>query len=468
MKGKRGFRTLVVGSVAALVVLALPGSSWAGGPGHWTKLATVDQSFSTLSLLRTHDDNLHVAWLAKRASNLTQSFRISTISDFGKLLSTSTPLSGWNSLQPDVQLVHDGSGLRLIFEGGTGSSGCYDSGAVFTMTSSDGNHWALGTGSVSHGTVGNGNLAATTKLDGVTPVAVFAAGHAYHVGVDSSCPAAGSDGVVAMTPGSAPENPQVVTDQASGATWDGWYQSFEKQGYWVDQILPTHGAPIEAPHGGATPTQNNQPNEPVALAARPGGGVYMAYCVATNSEPCAHIDLWKVHTSKVEVVPGSRNVGGARVTLSAGPQGRMWVVWYDTTKQRIHAVRSNIGVTSFGPVRTIKPPAHTSGFEVVRAEGSSARLDIVILDQLGTTGLPLDIFHTQVLPGLSVSAKPTKFSHKKPGKVTFTVKDAGQAVAGAGVACLKKKASTNSAGKVTLKFRKRSPKGKHVCTASKK
>ena len=215
------------------------------------------------------------------------------------------------------------------------------------------------------------------------------------------------------------------------------------------------------------PYENNQPLESVALAARAGGGVYMAYCVTSSSQPCAHIDLWKVGASTAKVVPGSANTTSARVALAAAPQGRMAVAWFNSKNGVIHAVRTNTSVTAFGAVRTIKPPAHTSGFNDIQAQDSTGRLDILINDELSTAGNPIDLFHTQILPGLSLKASPSSFSHKKAASVTFTVSDAGQPVAAAKVSCLSKSATTSSAGKATLKFKKGTATGKHVCTASK-
>ncbi len=459
-------RLVAVGVAAALSILAAPGLAWAGGPGVWTKLATVDNGADTAGMLRTADGSLHLVWLAKRASNSTQSFGTSTISVSGKLLATGQALSNWGTLEYDPQLLSDGSGMRLVFVGNTGSSGCYADASVYTETSSNGSTWTLVHGSMDSHTVGTGNLAAADELNG-TPVAAFASGHYFHIGVDPSCPASALDGTVMPTLGSAQSNPAIATDQGNGSVWVGWFQSFVKQGYWVEQILPTQGGPIEAPGSGSTALENNQPNDPVALTARPGGGVYTAYCAATSSQQCAHIDLWKVGSSQVKIVPGSHNSTRTRVALAAGPQGRLSVVWYDSTKNVIHAVRTNPAATAFGALRTIKPPSNTFTFFSIQAQGSSGRLDVILLDQLGSSGLPINLYHTQILAGLSLSAKPSKFSHKKAKKVTFTVTDAGQPVAGAGVSCLGKKGSTNTSGKVRLAFGKGESKGKHVCTASK-
>src|SRR5436309_10140127 len=185
-------------------MLALPISSWAGGPGIWTKLATIDNSSDTVGMLRTADGTLHLVWLKKKASNNTHAYGTSTISLGGQLQATGTALSNWDSLEFDPQLVSDGSGLRLIFEGNTGSTGCFGGdGAVFTETSTNGSTWSpvVPNTSMSHDTAGVGNLAATTKSDGITPVATFAAGHLFHVGLDT-CPAMKPDSAITPTPNS--------------------------------------------------------------------------------------------------------------------------------------------------------------------------------------------------------------------------------------------------------------------------
>src|SRR5580698_9453737 len=105
--------------------LAVPAASRAGGPGVWTKLAAVDGGTATPGMLRTPDGSLHLVWQGVPASNNTHSFGWSTISLTGKLLGTGTVLSGWQSLEPDPQLIRDGSGMRIVFEGGTGTGGCY-------------------------------------------------------------------------------------------------------------------------------------------------------------------------------------------------------------------------------------------------------------------------------------------------------------------------------------------------------
>jgi hypothetical protein len=458
--------------VVLLSVLAVPATSWASGSGGWTKFATIDSAAATVGMARTGDGNLHLVWLKKQAPNNTHGYGTSTFSAAGKLTGTGTAVSNWQSLQPDPQLVKNGSGLRLIFEGNTGTSpSCFADGAVFTATSATGSSWALAQGSMSSHTAGVGGLAATVESNGTTPVATFGGGALYHVGVDPSCPAASSDGTVPVASGNSPSNPASVT-ASDGSVWVATFQAFTKEGYFVTQILPSAGPLLEAPGSNSSAAHNNQPLEPVALAARTGGGVYMAYCVASSNAPCVHIDLWKVGAAKPMVLPGSANTSYARLTLAAAPQGRLAVTWFnavhgDESHGVIHSVRTNTAATAFGAVRTIKVPAHTSGVFDIQSQDSNGRLDVVVNDQLSTAGSPIDLFHTQILPGLSLTASPTSFSHKKSATITFKATDAGQPLAGAKVACLGKTGTTSAAGQAKLKFAKGETTGTHKCTASK-
>ncbi|MFL5796363.1 MAG: hypothetical protein ACJ77A_00310 [Actinomycetota bacterium] len=464
---KRAPRRVLVVLALALGLVVPAGTAHAGGPGVWTKLATVDNGFDTVGMLRTSNGDLHVVYLKKKATNDTHAYGTVTLGLAGGVASTGTALSGWDSLEPDPRLVKDGTGLRLLFEGATGSSGCFSTGLVYTETSSNGSSWNLPTASLSSHSAGIGGLAATAETNGTTPVAAFAGGHFFHEGVDN-CPASNTDGTINQTGGGTPTNPAMVTDPSNGSVWVAWYQSNSNPGYWVDQILPSQAAPKEAPGSDdSSPKQSNQPNQPVALAARAGGGVYEAYCVATSTKACAHVDLWKAGTTTPLVVPDTGTGNARHVALAAGPGGRVTVLWYDTGQNRIHAIGTNTAATGFGLDRVVKPPPNTSELHSLQAEGTSGRLDVVVDVLLSTTGFPITLWSTQILAGLKLTASPTSFSHTAAHTVTFTVKDAGQAVSGAHVACIGKSATTNSNGVASITFPKGTATGKHVCTATK-
>jgi hypothetical protein len=212
---------------------------------------------------------------------------------------------------------------------------------------------------------------------------------------------------------------------------------------------------------------DNEPRQQVALTARSGGGVYMAYCSPTKSTECAHVDLWKVGAAKPMIVPGSGTGNAGRVALAAGPSGRLTVAWFDFGKNQIHVIRTNTEATRFGVLRTVKAPPKTIVFSGLQVEASSGRQDVIANTTLTTPPNPVVFWHTQVLPGLRLTASPRTFSHRSAATITFTVTDAGQPVATARVSCLGKKGTTSGKGRVRLSFPRGEATGKHVCTATK-
>jgi hypothetical protein len=456
---------LAVAAAVSPAAFSPVGAAVAGGPGVWTKVAVTDSGFNQAGMLRTADGSLHLVW-RKRLSNGHFSFGWSTISLKGKLLSSGTALSNWVGLQGDPQLVPDHDHIRLIFIGGqdTNLTNFFSRGSVYTMVSSNGKSWALVHGSLAKHTVLNRGLAAVVEKDGTTPVAGFGLNNVlyYHQGVDAAAPAVTADGTAATGPVATGIAGDVFARAKNGAIWVAWFD----ESYFARQILPSPAARLKAPRSGTTNGPDNEPRQQVAFAARPGGGLYLAYCSPAPNKPCAHIDLWRVGSSRAMVVPGSATGNAGRVVLAAAPAGRMWVSWFDFGTNTVHAVRTNKAATRFGVRRSVGQPPKTFIFDGLQAEGSSGRLDVLANVLLNAKNNPIEFWHTQILAGLSLTAQPGRFSHRARATVTFTVTDAGDAVQGAKVSCLGKHATTDSHGHAKLKFAAGSPVGTHVCTAT--
>jgi hypothetical protein len=444
-----------------------------GGPGVWTKFSNGTVSgFAQVALLRTADGELHAVWVKTTGAN-KYSVASTTFSLTGALLHNGVAIQNWYSLEQTLALVPDGKNIRLIFNGGQdlNNSNKFSAGARYTATSTNGLSWALVNGSLSSHTVLNQPIAATTEADG-TPVSAEGLNSTifYHVGVDPSVPAAIPD--QQLTHGSAYSlgNNTLVRGK-DGSIYIGWYEgSNTAAGYWVQKILPSKGAPMLAPHSKDVNLPDNEPFGPVALAARVGGGVYLAYCQPSKSEQCAQIDLWKVGTKTVRVVPGSTSGAPIHVTLSAGAKGRLVVAWFDKTNSVIRVVRTNTHATAWGVIRTVAPPVKASNlasFDGLFAESSSGRIDLVADVQQFSNNAPVALYHTQVLEGLKVTASPTKVSHLHTTTVTFTVTDAGEAVAGATVSFDGHTAHTTSKGVAKISVKKGQKKGSKTATASK-
>ena len=130
-----------------------------------------------------------------------------------------------------------------------------------------------------------------------------------------------------------------------------------ENGIQVGQILPSLGAFSQAP--ASTLIRDGSPDsldpgQRVAMAARAGGGVYVAYNVGYPS--VSTVRLLQVGTSNTMDVPGS--AGARAVSLAAGPDGRLWVTWIAGTK--VKAVHTNAAATRFGAVGTWGAPRGAS------------------------------------------------------------------------------------------------------------
>jgi len=157
---------------------------------------------------------------------------------------------------------------------------------------------------------------------------------------------------------------------------------------WRKKLLDNEGQAMNAPSSFNT-NVDNEPRQPVALAARNGGGVFLAYCAPTSTKACAHLDLWKVGTSTPKIVPGTSSGTITRVALADGLQGRISVVTGDLGRGKINAVRTNTMVSAFGVVRTINMPPDWLNFNTLEAEGTFGCLDIVANVLVATSPNPI-------------------------------------------------------------------------------
>jgi hypothetical protein len=198
----------------------------------------------------------------------------------------------------------------------------------------------------------------------------------------------------------------------------------------------------------------------VALATRPGGGVWAAYVVGW---PLAtKIRVWKVGTSTYRDIKAP---GAKEVAITPGLSGRLWVAWNDNNS--VKAVRSNKAVSRFGAVRTAAGPsakAYGSIYKIA-INGAKGPLDVVVnADVPGMTYQAL--YHTQMYAPLSVKLSRTSVHSSSGGSVTVTVTEAGAAVPGARVTFGGVSVRTNSHGRAVVKVKKHAGKGKKVVTVS--
>lgn len=399
-----------VAAVSLVMALAAPGTAAVAAASerapdqpaalspHWTKISSnAGFSGAAAGLLRTADGRLHVIWPAD--NNGDHSLHYSTVSARGKLLASGMILSHWAGLDQYPSLVPDRHGMRAIFDGENGKSGNpYNIGSFYSATAGpSGATWKLAPGSLSHDNPPITDNAATSTSGG-EPVTAWSevSSLAYHTGIDPHIPAMAPDVKISAGPRGGVLDPTLLTSQ--GTVWGAWFNSSgtATMGYWAGKILSGAKAIRKAPGSGGKGLNNSQPLQPVALAARIGGGIYLAYCVPTKILTCAHVALWRAGATKAIQVPGSAGPQNSKVALAAAPGGHLWVLWYDYHSNLIHAVQTNAAATGFGKVRIVTPPKRLSAFDGLQVNASRGPLCILALAmQTGTNTSPA-YFFTQI------------------------------------------------------------------------
>ena len=457
--------TSIVAALAALAAgsLAAAPSAQAGPPGHWTRLTTTHlQNIAEPSLTR-FGGKLEVVWTQHDTVD-TSSIRAKAISTGGAAQTTHTVVSGWSGLVDDPAVIATGGHLLVAFGGvRSGSPSEKYDGAMAYATSTNGASFALGSGALTHTSDASSDYGMDAVDDAGTPYVSVVAGSSDHVtlhrGLDVNFPAATPDQVTSST-GNYAYSSALARDSQTSDVYAAWYSNgTNKDGIWAQRVWPSTGALVKAP-GSTTSHGSLAPDEKVALASRPGGGVWAAYVVGWPL--ASKIRLWKVGTSTYRDIKAP---GAKEIALTAGVGGRLWVAWNDNNTVR--AVRSNKTVTRFGAVRSASGPsakAYGSIYKIA-IDGSKGPLDVVVnADVPGQNYQAL--YHTQLYAPLSVKLSRTAVTSSSGGSVTVTVTEAGSPVAGARVAFAGSSVHTNAHGKATIKVKKHASRGKKTVTVS--
>jgi hypothetical protein len=435
--------SLALGSAAAALAvvgaLATAAPAQAGPPGSWTTISGGGISnISEPGLYRTADGTLHVAITSNVAN--TNQIDISHISASGALTGRSSAINGWASTTYDPDLVAGpGGGMRLVFGGQhtTVTGDPYNEGYVYLASSdASGGTWTLASNTTpaiaspqGYGSYGTG---VTTLADGTLV-------SAYPLNATVTYQVGGNPPQSFTHPACCVYDMSLVND--GGTVWAAYYangSSPADQGVFVRTIYPTLGPAIQAP-GSVTNGSSLSPDQAVAMVARAGGGVYLAYL---QGYPTAkNVALWKVGTPSPKKVKHSK--GADQVSLSAGVSGQLWLAFNDG-HNNVGVVHTNAAASELSPVQTVRTPKGSTIYDLGIAAGTG-RGDVVFNN--GTA-----ILHTQVFPGLGLKASPHSLKAGKPGKVTFTVTDAGAVVKGAKVKAKGKSCKTDKHGKCSITF----------------
>lgn len=426
-----------------------------GSNGKWTRLSTAEVNQGAApGFVRGSDGKLHV--FHTQESGSLYDIVENEIGKGGTLGSRRTAVDNWSDLTTDPDAIRQGSSIRLVFAGNQTDDGAgyYSQGKAYNALSASGHGgWALQPETlVEENDVYSGYGAGAVTTAGGVPAVAYGLNDEliWHEGTIPQG-TTGTDSRFTLGAGTSTYSATLVRDGSKVyAAWYSGSKGSAKQGIFVKQILPTEGPAKKAPlstvkFGGST--NSIQPNGPIAMVRRAGGGIYLAYCVGYPS--CSYVGLWQYGSTKVKKLPGSTGAV-ASVALAAAPGGQLWAAW-EKTNERAYAVRTAKKGTRTGPVRSFKNPSGQPFMYGVFLDAGTGKGDLVI-----NTGKAL--YHQQVLPGMSLSASPAKWRGNRSKTVTFKVTDAGSVLKGATVKAFGKKCTTNSLGKCNIRFRKMSPR----------
>jgi len=431
-----------------LLVLLAAGSAQAGPPGTWSRATEpVLRNIDQVGLARTADGILHVVW-PKSLPGGPHEIWHTRIGANGTVGGSNPASVGWNSIgtDPDLVVMPDGS-LRLLFNAIGNST--EQLGLLSATSPADGGTWTPHGGRISPATTVQA-MGATLLADG-TPVVAYSSGFGLysHSGLNPG------DSDVAFPDSVSSKcclyNPDIATDESSGQAVVAFFSN--RDGEAGIFVQPLGGPPtrVDDAFGEFAGRRDFvSPDQRMPLVARAGGGVYLAYCKGYPS--CSRVRLWRALSGAgpVSVASGSHVED---VNVSRGPEGRLWVMWWDAGKDRIYATRTNKKATKPGPITTLKIPNGVDHVWKLFGEGSAGPLDLLASVGSGQAAF----WHQQVLPVLTLSCKKTDKG------ATCTVTDAGDSVAGAKVKVGGKTVVTQASGKASVEL----GPGKYRATASK-
>ncbi|CAM3729252.1 hypothetical protein [Nocardioides zeicaulis] len=410
----------------------------------WTRVSTSTvSSLAEISALRSPDGVLHAFW--KQDAGAQSALQHAALTDEGRPVSyaTAAVLDSMAEVYP-VNVTPTG-GLRLTYAGlGAGPAG--DGRAVDALSADGGASWAtqpraLAKNSTAYTGYGIGSAQLPSGVP-VTAVAIYG-DTSYRVGsIDTTDPnlrnTATGDAVTTM-PECCSYHQSVVT---SGDTaWMAWYQNGtadSANGVFAQQVYPTAGPVMKAP-GSSLDGSSSDHGQSMALVARPGGGVVLAYARG-YLDPT--VGLWDLTTGATANLRGS--VEADRISLSATPSGRLWVGWTTQYGETVNLVRTAAKGFATGGV-TSERLAFGSSLRAMALSGDEASA-VVLLNDSDTEA----VWSRSFGPSFSLAASRKKVVAGAGTKLTFKATDAGDGLKGVTVKAAGKACTTSGKGTCSI------------------
>jgi hypothetical protein len=427
-------RTAAMMAGTAVVTLGAAGTAGAA----WKRLDTIRENFATPEMTRSADGALHVAYNPQGANGNDQRVSVVNISAAGIPGAPVPIISGWVAAQQPAIILRGGA-LEVLWHGCPVCSETDPLGGLDGVSSSDnGRSWSA---PVRNDTFLTGDVAAT--LAGPAQTAFFA----WDWGTNGLYTATAFGSGVQKQPNPDAVNENLASDPATGQV----YLVINRLNNLITVQRLDSTAAFTGSASNVPALRGNVPDNPVgrvAVAGRPGGGVYLADAFGNPS--ARYVGIWRVGSASVAQVGDAGSFHDAIAGLAATTDGRLWVFWRGAN-DHVFARRSNPAVTQFGATIDAGRPGGTETFAPVGNATPSGGLDLLADATIGSTaGNALD--YTRLLPALTLTEARATLTAKAGRTVTdtFTVTDAGAPVKGAIVRVGSRSAATGANGKVSL------------------
>jgi hypothetical protein len=348
------------------------------GPGHWSPVtATGTQIIADIGLVRGADGLLHVLWTTGAAGG-HQKIVDTPVAATGKPGAAVT-IAGSLFLATDPDATATPGGLDVFWNGIKSDTANTPQGTFEATRPRKGGHWTVTSGAVpplpgipftsdsdSAGTGTNGKP--WVAFSGTDSLVVLHQGQketripptqccVYHSGIASG--------------GKTP------------ATWLAYLSLITgKQGIYLQKLAGSgrSGGAFRLP--GTVTKGNTFPlAQRIGIAGRGTAGVYVLY--GAGYPVIRALELLRAGTTKpvkLETFGGfAEEVAGD--TISAGPNGRLWVTWFDGdgTPPRLFVRASGTTGLSFGKTAQVGLPAGTTNVYKVYTSAQAGKLDVVAL-----------------------------------------------------------------------------------------